>query len=501
MVPILKDTKDPHYRYKMPKLTAKVEGSGNGIRTVITNMSAIARALDRPPTYPTKYFGCELGAQVTMSSEFVVNGSHDPDKLMNLLYGFIRKFVLCTKCTNPETTLTITNQTIRQKCIACGHEAVIPKTIHKLTTFIINHPPDGSNPAVNGSVKSSSSKSESKSKSKSGKKSGKADAKNGSDKNGGGSPNNGDSGDNDKNDDFDDFDEEEFTADAYTERLRELRGEVTNTGMYLNDTKESANMFYKLVKEKKETGVLGDQLVHKELVREAERLDIKDKSTLVLSELLFTENIVEEIKLYRMLFLRFCAENKKAQKYLLGGFEKLVGDVYKDKLFGSALKILKQFYDEDIIEEEVIIEWAAKQSKKYVSKEMSKKIHEKVEPFVKWLKEAEVEDEEDEEDASGDEKPNKSKTNGNSNGQATAGGGGGGKNGKEETNGNGGGGNQRKSSLEDDENDDDLFEFSHKVSGIRIEEVKAVQTPKAVNADLTSNGQADAADDIDIDQI
>ena len=57
------------------------------------------------------------------------------------------------------------------------------------------------------------------------------------------------------------------------------------------------------------------------------------------------------------------------------------------------MRILNQFYEEDILDEETLIEWSGKESKKYVSKEVSRKIHEKVAPFIKWLKEAEVEEE------------------------------------------------------------------------------------------------------------
>jgi len=129
----------------MPRLIAKVEGKGNGIKTVIVNMSDIAKALCRPPTYPTKYFGCELGAQTQFDAKndrFIVNGAHDSSKLQDLLDGFIRKFVLCPECENPETNLTVLAKKgmINQRCIACGHQANIDMK-HKLTTYILKNPP------------------------------------------------------------------------------------------------------------------------------------------------------------------------------------------------------------------------------------------------------------------------------------------------------------------------------------------------------------------------
>lgn len=62
-VNVNRNVTDIFYRYKMPRIAAKVEGKGNGIKTVIVNMAEVAKAIGRPATYPTKYFGCELGAQ------------------------------------------------------------------------------------------------------------------------------------------------------------------------------------------------------------------------------------------------------------------------------------------------------------------------------------------------------------------------------------------------------------------------------------------------------
>jgi translation initiation factor 5 len=141
---IRRDVDDKFYRYKMPKLLAKIEGKGNGIKTVVPNMSDVSKALSRPPSYATKYFGCELGAQVKCDDKtdrYIVNGAHDVNKLQDLLDGFISKFVLCGSCLNPETDLLVTkDQFIVKDCKACGKRTDVDMR-HKLSTYILKNPP------------------------------------------------------------------------------------------------------------------------------------------------------------------------------------------------------------------------------------------------------------------------------------------------------------------------------------------------------------------------
>lgn len=84
-------------------------------------MADVAKALARPPSYPSKcicfldefykfcsflVFGGELGTQVKIDDKknhYVINGKHDAAQLQNLLDVFIDKFVLCQSCKNPET--------------------------------------------------------------------------------------------------------------------------------------------------------------------------------------------------------------------------------------------------------------------------------------------------------------------------------------------------------------------------------------------------------------
>jgi len=60
--------------------------------------------------------------------------------------------------------------------------------------------------------------------------------------------------------------------------------------------------------------------------------------------------------------LQFTHDNTKAQRYLLGAFEKLVGTEYHDDLITKVPTILKAMYDLDLVDEEVFIEWGKKVS-------------------------------------------------------------------------------------------------------------------------------------------
>lgn len=162
--------------------------------------------------------------------------------------------------------------------------------------------------------------------------------------------------------------------------------------------KERVDLFFEFMKKRRDANQLENVQVHKELAVEAERLDISQKACLALAELLFTDNIIQEVRKHRNLLLRFTHNNQKAQRYLMGGLEQVIS-LHADKLMDKVAGIWKLFYDTDILEEKTILEWSEKVSKKYVSKDISEKIHEKAKPFIQWLREADEESSEEEDDS------------------------------------------------------------------------------------------------------
>eukprot|EP00750_Incisomonas_marina_P019477 INCI3434.1.p1 GENE.INCI3434.1~~INCI3434.1.p1 ORF type:complete len:442 (+),score=125.83 INCI3434.1:295-1620(+) len=136
-------TDDPAYRYKMPRVVGKVEGRGNGIKTVIVNIIDLGLALHRAPDEVCKFMGCELGAQTIWIPEqerAIVNGAHKDNDLQELVHLYVDKFVLCPTCKYPETSykFKLKKDEIYHKCKACGAADPLIDEGHRLCKFILN---------------------------------------------------------------------------------------------------------------------------------------------------------------------------------------------------------------------------------------------------------------------------------------------------------------------------------------------------------------------------
>ncbi|KAF7583273.1 Eukaryotic translation initiation factor 5 [Clavispora lusitaniae] len=391
---ICRDNTDPFYRYKMPPIQAKVEGRGNGIKTAIPNLSEVARALGRPPAYVVKYFGYELGAQTTMKEEedrYLVNGAHQQNELQDSLDGFITKFVLCGACKNPETQITIKGKGILQKdCKACGRITDVDLR-HKLSSYILKNPPPTS-----------------------GKKAATATAN----VVGGGKSisdiaQNAEGGDSapaaDDDDDAltkkinaeaaalsaqaievaDDDWAVDMSKEAIEARARELEG------LNLNDTQTKLTEFgdWLLAESKESKEDLPSDIDIYKKIAELELLETHDV-VLVLAQVLFDENIVDQIEEHSGLLAKLINDDEDYEKAFLGGLERFLG-LEKPELIPILPKILVKLYDKDLISEEVILSWGSKVSKKYVPKDISKKVRKAAKPFLKWLQEADEESDEE----------------------------------------------------------------------------------------------------------
>lgn len=385
-------------------------------------MTDIARALSRPPscknnpppfffiillsdclfsTDPTKFFGCELGAQVKCDDKnerYMVNGDHDAAKLQDTLDGFINKYVLCASCKNPETDIIIKNDEILMDCKACGARNTGDMR-HKLAAFIVKNPPAVASKNVRRQRKAATAQVNNT----------------GEDADKGGSNEDGEA---DGEDDdiisqriqkqaaglnmesklaLEDWSEDTSEA-AVAQRMKELsvKGGGAFGGGDDDDDEESGVNKYEtfgvwLLDNK---GKLSDD----EVIEKARELGVlgKYKACQVLIQGLFDENIVSQIPKRAKVLRKFVVDDK-CQKYVLGGVERLVGIDYKDTLLKKIPTILMKIYDLDIIEDDVFIKWGEKPSKRYVDKDVSKEVKKAAAPFLEWVENASEEESDEEE--------------------------------------------------------------------------------------------------------
>lgn len=404
----------------MERLQSKIEGKGNGIKTVVANLPSVAQSLARPPSYIIKYFGFELGAQTNTNPKddrWIINGAHQSDKLQESLDGFINKFVLCKDCKNPETEFVVKDGRILLDCKACGQRTNVDIR-SKLSGFILKNEPKG---GKKGKKEKMSRRDRARLEAQD------TGSVNGTDR----SPHdsNSDKGDLDDGDleleagSDDEFtkqiqeeakhievtngrDKEEETwaidtsAEAIAARAKELPSEMKRS-LALDDDEDGEDKGHSaydqlgtwIDEEAKEKGGVS-KVDDVEIYKKAAELGIESKhrTLTVLAQTIFDENIVSQISKRAGLLQKMIGTSEKHQKALLGGIERFVGNDHTE-LIPKVDAILLQLYQNDLITEEIVKPWGSKASKKYVDIATSRKVRQAAEKFLKWLDEAESEEE------------------------------------------------------------------------------------------------------------
>ncbi|KAI3002979.1 hypothetical protein CBS147346_5619 [Aspergillus niger] len=420
-VNIRRDVSDPFYRYKMERLQSKIEGKGNGIKTVVVNLNSVAQSLSRPPSYVIKYFGFELGAQANAKptdDRWIINGAHDAPKLQDYLDGFISKFVLCKKCKNPETDVIIKDEKIFLDCKACGQRSEVDSRL-KLSTFIIRNGAQGK-----GGKKDKASKKARRDRNKE-----KNDTANGDKDGSPGDSNNSENGDEENGDvaleagsddeltrrikagakdiEADEIDDDEWAVDVSEEavkaRAKELPDDLKRSLVLEDGDDEGADgpsaydelgsWILNAASEKGGVTAVSDVDIY--MKAKEYGIENKHKTVAVLAQTIFDEKIAKQVP-SRAALLKKMITSERHEKAFLGGTERFVGKDHPE-LISQVSAVLLKYYEHDLVSEETLKAWGSKASKKYVDIQTSKKVRKAAEPFLEWLENAESEEESEEE--------------------------------------------------------------------------------------------------------
>ena len=134
---------DPFYRYLVKRIKVKHETG----KTVIINNDIISKQTGRPNDWIITYIGQVLGVSINIDkknqNKCTLTGKHEEHIIQDKYFEFVKKYILCKYCDNPETLPKIVgkkkNACVDLTCRSCGKTSGLDSS-DKFVKFMLLHP-------------------------------------------------------------------------------------------------------------------------------------------------------------------------------------------------------------------------------------------------------------------------------------------------------------------------------------------------------------------------
>ncbi|MCI4438673.1 translation initiation factor IF-2 subunit beta [archaeon] len=111
-------------RLEVPPVISFIEGS----KTKISNLSEIAKVLNREEEHILKYISKRLATQASRAGDKVVlKGVFSREQLNVILEQYMKEYVICPTCKRPDTKLVKEKDLLYLVCMACGSRTAVRK--------------------------------------------------------------------------------------------------------------------------------------------------------------------------------------------------------------------------------------------------------------------------------------------------------------------------------------------------------------------------------------
>ena len=119
---------DTNYRYKISTFDIVYLNKKGTKITILTNIDTFCKELLFDKNIIIRILGKKLSCKTGVdksTNNYYLQGDYSPQKIKEVLYSFIQKYLLCVMCDKPEVNIKHKNNQIKQKCRACVNNSYL----------------------------------------------------------------------------------------------------------------------------------------------------------------------------------------------------------------------------------------------------------------------------------------------------------------------------------------------------------------------------------------